>query len=92
MLLFTLNLLMNRYGNMRAVTMKMTDIHSEIQSGIINYLSVHPDASGSVQRICEQWLTNEKCAHNIFQVQTAVNSLLKRGEIHKHSDADIYTL
>ena len=72
--------------------MKMADIHSEIQTGIINYLSAHPDASASVQSICEQWLANEKYSHNIPQVQTAVNGLLARGEIHKHSDDDIYTL
>ena len=72
--------------------MKMADIHSEIQMGIINYLSVHPDASASVQRICNHWLTNERYSHNIAQVQTAVNVLLSRGEIHKRSDADIYTL
>jgi len=72
--------------------MKMTDIHSEIQTGIINYLSVHPDASASVQRICNQWLVNERYSHNIDQVQTAVDSLLARGEMHKHSGTDIYTL
>lgn len=72
--------------------MKMTDIHSEIQTGIINYLSVHPDASASVQRICNQWLANESYSHNIAQVQTAVDSLLSRGEIHKRSGADIYIL
>jgi len=72
--------------------MKMADIHSEIQTGIINYLSANPDASASVQGICDQWLANERCPHNIPQVQTAVDGLLARGEIHKHSDADIYTL
>ena len=84
---------MKRY-NMRLVItiMKMTDIHSEIQTGIIDSLSFHPDVSASVQRICEQWLTNERYSHNIAQVQTAVNTLLVRGEMHKRSDADIYTL
>ncbi|NQY50248.1 MAG: hypothetical protein HRT55_14620 [Colwellia sp.] len=72
--------------------MKMNDIHSEIQTGIINYLSVHPEASASVQRICNQWLANERYAHNIDQVQTAVNALLTRGEMHKRSDSEIYTL
>jgi len=72
--------------------MKMADIHSEIQTGIINYLSVHPDASASVQCICDQWLTNERYPHNIAQVQTAVDSLLARGEMHKRSGDDIYTL
>jgi len=72
--------------------MKMTDIHSEIQSGIINYLSVHPEASASVQRICHQWLTNERYSHNIAQVQTAVDGLLARGEMHKRSGTDKYTL
>ena len=72
--------------------MKMTDIHSEIQEGIINYLSAHPDASASVQGICNQWLSNERYSHNITQVQTAVNSLINRGEIHKNSNSDMYTL
>jgi len=72
--------------------MKMADIHSEIQEGIINYLSVHPDASASVQGICEQWLANERCPHNIPQVQTAVDGLVARGELHKVSGDDIYTL
>ena len=72
--------------------MKMTDIHSEIQLGIINYLSVHPNASASVHRICNQWLANERYSHNIDQVQTAVDGLLARGEMHKRSGADIYTL
>jgi len=77
---------------MRLVKMKIADIHSEIQEGIINYLSAHPDASGSVQDICDQWLINERCPHSTPQVQTAVDGLLARGEIHKHSDANIYTL
>ncbi|AAZ28056.1 hypothetical protein CPS_2620 [Colwellia psychrerythraea 34H] len=77
---------------MRIVIMKMLDIHSEIQTGIINYLSIHPTASASAQRICNQWLANERYSHNIDQVQTAINGLVARGEIHKHSNADIYTL
>ena len=72
--------------------MKMTDIHSEIQTGIINYLSVHPEASASVQRICNQWLSNERYSHNIDQVQTAVDGLLSRGEIHRHVDSNKYSL
>ena len=86
-----LRLFMKR-DNMRQVIMKFSDIHSEIQTDIINYLSTQPDASASVQCICDQWLANERYSHNIPQVQTAVNGLLARGEIHKHSDADIYTL
>ncbi|ALO33835.1 hypothetical protein CMT41_03175 [Colwellia sp. MT41] len=72
--------------------MKMKDIHSEIQTGIINYLSAHPNASASVQGICNQWLSNEKYLHNIAQVQTAVDGLLNRGEMHKRSDSEVYTL
>ena len=71
---------------------KMADIHSEIQTGIINYLSVNPGAAASIHHICNQWLGNERCPHNIAQVQTAVDRLLARGEMHKRSDADIYTL
>jgi len=70
----------------------MTEIHSEIQAGIIDYLSVHPDASASVQRICNQWLANERYSHNIDQVQTAVDGLLAQGELHQRSGTDIYTL
>jgi len=70
--------------------MKIADLHSEIQMGIINYLSVYPDASGSALRICNQWLANEKYSHNLAQVQTAVDGLLARGEIHKRSGANIY--
>jgi len=77
---------------MEAVKMKMNDIHSEIQTGILNYLSAHPEASSSLQGICNQWLINEKYLHNIDQVQTAVDSLLTRGEMHKCSDSDIYSL
>ena len=89
--LITLNLFMKRY-NMRLVKMKIADIHSEIQTGIIDYLSAHHDASASVQIICDQWLANERYSHNIPQVQTAVDGLLARGEMHKRSDTDIYTL
>jgi hypothetical protein len=78
--------------NMWIMIMKMADIRSEIQSGIINYLSVNPEASASVDHICNQWLSNERYPHNIAQVQTAVDGLLARGEMHKRSDADIYTL
>lgn len=72
--------------------MKMNDIHSEIQTGIINYLSAHPDACASVQGICNQWLSNEKYLHNIDQVQTAVDGLLSRGEMHRHANSNKYSL
>jgi hypothetical protein len=72
--------------------MKMKDIHSEIQTGIINYLCAHPEASASVQGICNQWLSNEKYLHNIEQVQTAVDCLVNRGEMHRHVNSNKYTL
>ncbi|MCJ8318161.1 MAG: hypothetical protein MJK12_00905 [Colwellia sp.] len=72
--------------------MKISDIHSEIQMGIIDHFSVYPDASASVLRMCNHWLANEKYSHDIAQVQTAVDGLLARGEIHKHSGANIYIL
>ncbi len=72
--------------------MKMNDIHSEIQTGIINYLSAHPEACASVQGICNQWLSNEKYLHNIAQVQTAVDGLLNRGEMHKKAGSNKYSL
>jgi len=70
----------------------MADIHSEIQTGIINYLLVHPDASASIQRISNHWLTNEKYSHNLDQVQTAIDDLLAQGQVHKRPGTDIYTL
>ncbi len=70
----------------------MTELHSEIQTGIINYLSAHPEACASVQGICNQWLSNEKYLHNIDQVKTAVNGLLLRGEIHRHVDSNKFSL
>ena len=72
--------------------MKISELHSEIQMGIINYLSVNPSASASVKRICNQWLSCEKYSHNIYQVQTAVDALLVRGELHKRSNTNVYTL
>jgi hypothetical protein len=72
--------------------MKMADLHSEIQMGIINYLSVNPTASASARRISNQWLANERYSHNIDEVQTAINGLLARGEMHKCADANVYTL
>ena len=72
--------------------MKMSHIHSEIQTGIINYLSVHPDASAPVESICSNWLANESVSHNIDQVQTALDRLVAHGEVHKRQDSDLYTL
>ncbi|WNC68201.1 hypothetical protein RI845_16945 [Thalassotalea nanhaiensis] len=72
--------------------MKMSHIHTEIQAGILNYLSIHPDASAPVEDICSRWLANESVAHNIEQVQTAVDRLVEHGEMHKMSDSDLYSL
>jgi len=72
--------------------MKISDIHSEIQTGIINYLSVHPGASASVKRICNQWLGNERYSHSIDQVQTAVDNLVVSGELHQNAETNVYTL
>ncbi len=72
--------------------MKLTDLHSEIQTAIIDYLSIHPTASGSAQRICCNWLANEKVSHSIEQVQTALDRLVEHGEIRRRSGSDLYTL
>ena len=70
----------------------MSHIHTEIQSGILNYLSIHPNASASAEEICSHWLANESVSHNIEQVQTAVDRLVEHGEMHKISDSDLYSL
>ena len=72
--------------------MKMSHLHSEIQTGILNYLSVHPRASAPVENICSNWLANESVSHNIDQVQTALDRLVAHGEVHKRQDSDLYTL
>ncbi|KGJ90629.1 hypothetical protein ND16A_1851 [Thalassotalea sp. ND16A] len=72
--------------------MKMSDIHSEIQAGILNYLSIHPGAAGSVAEISSNWLADENVAHNLEQVQTAVDRLVDHGELHKSMGTNLYTL
>jgi len=70
--------------------MKMSDLHSEIQTGILDYLSIHPDASASLQGIYSSWLVNEKFSYNIEQVQTALDRLVDHGELKRRSGT--YTL
>jgi len=70
--------------------MKMADLHSEIQTGILDYLSIHPDASASLQGIYSSWLVNEKVSYNIEQVQTALDRLVDHGKIKRRSGT--YTL
>ena len=72
--------------------MKTAELHSEIQAGIINYLSIHPSASASVKGIYSEWLTNERVSYNIEQVQTALDRLVDHGEIQKRSGSNVYTL
>lgn len=72
--------------------MKMSHIHTELQSSILNYLSIHPDASAPVEDICSNWLANENVSHNIDQVQTALDRLIDHGELHKRVGSDLYTL
>ncbi|WNC72833.1 hypothetical protein RGQ13_02330 [Thalassotalea psychrophila] len=72
--------------------MKMSHIHTEIQAGILNYLSIHPNASAPAEDICSNWLANENFAHNIEQVQTALDRLVDHGEMHKMSDSNLYSL
>jgi len=71
--------------------MKMSDIHSEIQMGILNYLAVNPNASASAQDIQNYWLANERSPHNINQVQTALDRLVDRGELNKRPGSNLYT-
>lgn len=75
----------------RVTLMKMSDIHSEIQMGILNYLSAHPDASASAQRIQANWLANERCDHSIDQVQTAIDRMVDRGELSKRPGSNLYS-
>jgi len=70
--------------------MKLTDLHSEIQTGILDYLSIHPNASASLQGIYSSWLVNEKVSYNIEQVQTALDRLVAHGELKRRSGT--YTL
>ncbi len=72
--------------------MKMAEIHSEIQAGILDYLSNHPEESASVQVIYSHWLVNESVPYNIEQVQTALDRLVEHGELKKSIDTNIYSL
>ncbi len=72
--------------------MKMADLHSEIQSGILSYLAIHPDASASLQGVYSQWLLNETFSYNIEQVQTALDRLVDHGDITRRSGSNIYML
>jgi hypothetical protein len=71
--------------------MKMRDLHSDLQNGIINYLSVHPSALATVADISANWLANEKVEHNVAQVQTAVDRLVDQGELFQRLGGDFYS-
>ena len=70
----------------------MSEIHSEIQMGILNYLAVNPKASASAQDIQDYWLANERSSHNIEQVQTALDRLVDRGELTRKLGNEHYAL
>ncbi len=72
--------------------MKLADIHSEIQTGILNYLTIHPNSLASIDDISKNWLADEKVEHNTSQVQTAVNRLVDHGELNKRLGGDFYSL
>ena len=72
--------------------MKMAELHSEIQSGILSYLAIHPDASASLQDVYSHWLLNERFSYSIEQVQTALDRLVDHGEIKRRSGSNIYML
>ncbi|WP_371187041.1 hypothetical protein [Thalassotalea maritima] len=71
--------------------MKLKDIHTELQSGILNYLASHPNAMGSVEHIANQWLFNEKYEHTPEQVNAAVKSMVARGELTPRLGGDFYS-
>ena len=72
--------------------MKMAELHSEIQSGILCYLTIHPEASASVQDVYSHWLLNETFSYNIEQVQTALDRLVDHGDIKRRPGSNIYML
>ena len=67
--------------------MKMAELHSEIQSGILDYLSNHPNESACLQVIYADWLENESVPFNIEQVQTALDRLVEHGELTRSRDS-----
>lgn len=70
-----------------SVTMKMAELHSEIQSAILDYLSNHPNDSACLQVIYSHWLDNESVPFNIEQVQTALDRLVEHGELKRSQDS-----
>ncbi|MDN3653313.1 hypothetical protein QWY77_11225 [Thalassotalea ponticola] len=72
--------------------MKLHDLHNEVQTGILDYLAAHPNAMGSVEHICNGWLANEKYQHNLEQVKSAVDIMVKRGELIPRLGGDFYSL
>ena len=67
--------------------MKMAEIHSEIQSGILGYLSNHPNESACLQVVYSDWLDNESVPFNIEQVKAALDRLVEHGELKLFSDS-----
>ena len=72
--------------------MKIAELHSEIQAGILSYLAIHPSESASVQGVYSDWLANERMSYNIDQVQTALDRLVDHGELRRRPGSNIYTL
>lgn len=70
----------------------MAELHNEIQAGILDYLSNHPNASASLQVIYSDWLANERFPFTIEQVQTALDRLVDHGELKKCTDTGLYSL
>jgi len=70
--------------------MKLVELHSEIQMGILEYLNNHPGASACAEVINFNWLGNERFPHNVDQVQTALDRLVEHGEINKSSDNNYF--
>ena len=81
---------MMKHHNKWLVKMKLADLHSEIQTSILDYLSIHPEASASVQRVTTTWLVNERSSHSLEQVQTALDRLVERGELKRRLDSNVY--
>ncbi len=72
--------------------MKLYELHTELQSDILTYLTTHPRAMGNAEAIANEWLRDEKCEHNVHQVETALNGLVDKGELHRRLGGDFYSL
>ena len=54
---------------------------SQVQRGILNYLTQHPHAKDTLQGIIEWWLGDSRHALGVGEVQQALDGLVQRGWI-----------